>query len=90
MAFFSSPGKVWLIERLKARNQTAIRTQAKQRAQKQPLMGLPEDPGGDFGEAVHEIRQEVEARRRGGSKIGMPAGDEMKRAVEERTGKKFS
>ena len=53
-------------------------------------MGLPEDPGGDIEEAVNEIKQEVEARRRRGSKVGMPIGDEMKRAVEQRIGKKLS
>ena len=90
LVFFASPGKGWLIKRLKARNQSTIHTEVKHRVQKQPLMGLPEDPGGDVEEAVNEIRQEVEARRRSGSKVGMPSGDEMRRAVEERIGKKVS
>ena len=53
-------------------------------------MGLPEDPEGDVEEAVNEIKREVELRRQRGSKAGMPEGEEMKRAVEERIGKKLS
>lgn len=55
-----------------------------------PLMGLPSDPGRDVEEAVREIREEVEARRRkggGGNAVKVPTGAELKAAVEERLGK---
>lgn len=89
MAFFSSPGKAWLAGKLKERNKTFVQTkQEKEKVHQHPLLGLPEDPAGDVGDAVNEIKQEVEARRRSGSRVGMPAGDEMRKAVEERIGKK--
>ena len=50
-------------------------------------MGLPSDPEKDVQEAVNEIKQEVEMRRRRGSLAGMPTGEEMKAAVEKKLGK---
>ena len=58
------------------------------KAQEQPLLGLPEDPGRDVDEAVEEIKHEAEIRKRGGSKIEMPTADEMKRVIEEKLAKK--
>lgn len=54
-----------------------------------PLMGLPSDPAKDIDEAVQEIKEEVEARRRRGISVSMPTGPDMKAAVEEKLGKKF-
>lgn len=51
-------------------------------------MGLPSDPAGDIDEVVKEIREEVEMRKRRGSKIGMPTGNAMRAAVEEKLGEK--
>lgn len=51
-------------------------------------MGLPSDPAGDIDEAVREIREEVEARKRRGAPGRMPEGVEMKALVEEKLGKK--
>ena len=56
-----------------------------------PLQGLPSDFTAEVDEVVEEIRREVEARRRKGSvNVGMPKGEDMKKAVEERLGKKVS
>ena len=86
MAFFASPAKPWLTKRLKQRNQNSL--QPKEKAE-HPLMGLPSDPAGDIDEAVREIREEVEARRRRGASIGMPTGADMKAAVENKLEKKL-
>ncbi len=50
---------------------------------------MPSDPAGDVDEAVHEIMEEVEARRRRGQSVKMPTGGEMKATVENRLGKKI-
>ena len=52
-------------------------------------MGLPSDPGRDIDEAVREVREEVEARRRRGASASMPKGQDLKRAVEEKLGKEL-
>lgn len=90
MAFFASPAKPWLIQRLRQRNQHAVMNRASSYEQQQqhPLMGLPSDPAGDIDEVVKEIREEVEMRKRRGSKIGMPTGNAMRAAVEEKLGEK--
>ncbi len=84
MAFFASPAKLWLSKRLRKRNQNALRP--KETAE-HPLMGLPSDPVGDIDEAVREIKDEVEARRRRGQSISIPTGGDMKSAVEDKLGK---
>ena len=86
MAFFASPAKPWLIKKLRTRNQNALQPNEKP---EHPLMGLPSDPAGDIDEAVSEIREEVEARRRRGQNISMPTGGDMKAAVEDKLGKKI-
>ena len=86
MAFFASPAKAWLAKKLKERNQSAMQPQEKR---EHPLMGLPSDPGRDIDEAVKEIKEEVEARRRRGTSVNMPKGQDMKAAVEQKLGKKL-
>lgn len=86
MAFFASPAKPWLIKKLMERNQNALQPKEKT---EHPLMGLPSDPAGDIDEAVKEVKQEVEARRRRGQSISMPSGADMKAAVEDKLGKKI-
>ncbi len=86
MAFFASPAKLWLIKKLKERNQSALQPTEKI---EHPLMGLPSDPAGDIDEAVREIREEVQTRRRRGKSVSMPTGQDMKIAVEEKLGKKL-
>ena len=90
MAFFSSPGKVWLIKKLNERGRPRISRSASQESINHPLMGLPDDPSKDVDEAVQEVRQEVQARMRKGSQVRMPTGTDMKRAVEEKLEKKNS
>ena len=87
VAFFASPAKPWLIQQLKKRNQHA--QQPPKEIREHPLLGMPSDPAGDIDEAVHEIMEEVEARRRRGQSISMPTGGEMKAAVENKLGKKI-
>lgn len=89
VAFFASPGKAWLIQKLKKRNQSALQRVSSREMIEHPLMGLPGDPAGDIDEAVREIRDEVEARRRRGTSVSMPTGTDMKAAVEDRLGKKL-
>ena len=84
-AFFASPAKGWLIKKLETRNKPALQPKEKT---EHPLMGLPNDPGKDIDEAVREIREEVEARRRGTS-VSKPTGEDMKSAMEEKLGKKL-
>ena len=62
---------------------------AEREVKEHPLLGMPSDPAGDVDEAVSEIREEVEARRRRGQSIQMPTGADMKAAVESRLGKKI-
>jgi lysophospholipid acyltransferase len=87
MAFFASPGKIWLINELKKRNQPHLQRTVSQETIGQPLMGLPSDPMRDIDEAISEIREEVETRRRRGSKITMPTGQDLKAAIERKLGK---
>ena len=89
MAFFASPAKAWLVQRLKKRNHPALQRSASQETIGQPLMGLPSDPGRDIDEAIHEVREEVEARRRRGFSVNMPTGQDLKRAIEEKLGKEL-
>ena len=86
MAFFASPAKLWLIQKLRKRNQNVLLPNEQA---EHPLMGLPSDPAGDIDEAVREIKKEVEARREMGQSISMPAGTDMKTAIEDRLGKKI-
>ncbi len=50
---------------------------------------MPSDPAGDIDEAVHEIMEEVETRRRRGHSVNTPTGGEMKAIVENKLGKKI-
>ncbi|KAL9601851.1 MAG: hypothetical protein Q9219_002202 [cf. Caloplaca sp. 3 TL-2023] len=105
MAFFASPAKMWLIGRLNARSRDEkVRQQQQQQKEYQqtlplpdqrkvehPLLGpgLPTDPGKELDEAIMEIKEEVEARRKRGGSVSMPTGKDMKAAVEEKLGRKL-
>ena len=89
MAFFASPAKAWLNKKLQMRNKRNMEKEVEGDGRGQPLMGLPSDPEEDVQEAVREIRQEVETRRKRGSVVGMPSGEEMRAAVEYKLGKKL-
>ncbi|KIW15251.1 hypothetical protein PV08_05296 [Exophiala spinifera] len=89
MAFFASPAKRWLIAKLDKRNHPYLRKTLTQETNYPPSLGLPSDPGREIDEAIEEIRQEVETRRRRGSLVTMPTGESLKREIEARTGRKI-
>jgi lysophospholipid acyltransferase len=86
MAFFASPAKPYLAKTLDRRNHPYIRKTVAQETNYLPSLGLPSDPGREIDEAIDEIRQEVEMRRRRGSKVTMPSGEGLKKAIEEKIG----
>lgn len=88
VAFFASPAKQWLDQHLRARNHPIPRS-ASQETLDGTLMGLPSDPGRDFDEAMQEVRDEVEARRRKGTNVAMPRGEQLKSAVADKLGKEL-
>lgn len=89
VAFFSSPAKKYLVEQLDKRNHPHVRKALSQETNYPPSLGLPSDPGREIDEAIDEIKQEVDARRRRGSTVTMPSGESLKRAIEERIGRKL-
>ncbi|KAL9048269.1 MAG: hypothetical protein Q9206_006131, partial [Seirophora lacunosa] len=100
MAFFASPAKSWLIRQQNAR-QKDVKWMQQQRQQQQasspgpklehPIMGggLPSDPGKVLDDAVREINEEVEVRKKRGLSVSMPRGADMKVAVEKKLGRKL-
>lgn len=89
LIFFASPAKALLVSRLKRRNQPHVMRTVSQETVRPPTLGLPNDPERDFDEAVAEIKGEIESRRRRGSAVTMPSGEELKVAVEEKIGRKL-
>ncbi|KIV89225.1 hypothetical protein PV10_08811 [Exophiala mesophila] len=89
LAFFASPAKGYLIQRLKKRNHPYVRKTISQETNYPPSLGLPSDPVREIDEAIEEIKLEVEERRRRGSKVTMPSGESLRRAIEERLGQQF-
>ncbi|ERF73803.1 hypothetical protein EPUS_05507 [Endocarpon pusillum Z07020] len=89
MGFFASPAKQYLIKQINKRNHPRVQRTASQETLGQPTLGLPSDPGRDIDEALKEIRTEVETRRRRGSRVSMPTGQELKAAVEDKLGRKL-
>lgn len=89
MVFFASPAKAYLLGRLKRRNRPHATRTVSQETVRPPTLGLPNDPERDFDEAVQEIIGEIESRRRRGSAVTMPTGEELKIAVEQKIGKKL-
>ena len=53
-------------------------------------LGLPDDPGMEVQEAVEEINILVVVWRRRGSKITVPTGEELRKMVEDKVGKKVA
>ncbi|PYH98890.1 MBOAT family protein [Aspergillus ellipticus CBS 707.79] len=89
LAFFASPAKGMLTQKLKSRNRPHITRTTSSDALQQPTLGLPSDAVQAFDEAVQEIKAEIEARRRRGSVVTMPTGEELKAAVEDKIGHKL-
>ncbi|KAF7162250.1 hypothetical protein CNMCM5623_007645 [Aspergillus felis] len=88
--FFGSPAKGYLVRSLKKRNRPHIPRTVSMESIQQPTLGLPNDPAREIDDAVQEIKAELEARRRHGSVVGMPTGEELKAAVEDKLGRKIS
>ncbi|KAL9623300.1 MAG: hypothetical protein Q9160_002407 [Pyrenula sp. 1 TL-2023] len=84
IGFFASPGKAWLNQRLNKRNHPRVRRTRSQEEISHPSLGLPSDPGRDVDEAAEEIKQEIETRRRRGSKVTMPTGQELRKILEDK------
>jgi lysophospholipid acyltransferase len=84
-----SPVKAYLVGQLKRRNRPHVPRTMSQETVRPPTLGLPNDPERDFDEAVAEIKAEIESRRRRGSVVTMPTGEELKIAVEQRIGRKL-
>ena len=89
MAFFSSPAKPWLIQRLKRRNHLASSRSLGSEKVGHPLLGLPSDPARDIDEAIKEIKEEAEARRKRGASVNLATGKDLKLAVEDKLGRKL-
>jgi lysophospholipid acyltransferase len=89
LAFFGSPAKGLLIRKLKARNKPYIPRTTSTEDMRQPTLGLPSDAIQEFDDAVEEIKAEIESRRRRGSVVTMPTGEELKAAVEDKIGRKL-
>lgn len=90
MAFFASPAKRYLTKKLDKRNHPYVRKTIAQETQYPPSLGLPNDPGREIDEAIEEIKQEVETRRRRGSKVTMPSGEGLRAAIEEKLGRSLN
>ena len=94
IALFNSPLKAQLIKQLKQYQKTAPPRPADLKWQishdGSPILGMPSDPAAVVDEAVKEISEEVEMRRRKGSQVKMPQGEELVRElkgrVKEKTG----
>ena len=86
VAFFASPAKALVVRRLKLRSKPQPGKTVAQEPAGPPTLGLPNDPGREFDEAVQEIMEEIESRRRRGSIVAMPSKEELKAAVESRIG----
>ncbi|KAL5332345.1 MBOAT, membrane-bound O-acyltransferase family-domain-containing protein [Aspergillus crustosus] len=87
LIFFTSPAKGFLIRKLKTRGRPKVERSASTESIQEPTLGLPNDAFKEFDDAVHEIRYEIESRRRRGSVVTMPTGEDLKAAVEGRIGR---
>ena len=90
MALFASPAKQWLVQRGKGYSRPGIQRTKSEESVHHPALGLPSDPGKDVDEAVQEIKKEVEFRRRRGSKVTMPTGEELVKTLEDKLGRKIT
>ena len=89
IVFFASPAKAYLISQVKRRSRPHLTRSASTDAIPPTTLGLPNDFERDFDEAVQEVKSEIESRRRRGSVVTMPTGEELKIAVEQKIGRKL-
>ncbi|PWY83029.1 MBOAT family protein [Aspergillus heteromorphus CBS 117.55] len=90
LAFFASPAKGMIMQKLKSRNRPHMTRTTSSDALQQPTLGLPSDAVQAIDEAVQEIKAEIESRRRRGSVVTMPTGEDLRAAVESKIGRKLS
>lgn len=86
VALFASPAQAFFVRQLKLRNKPYPGKSVTQEPTRPPTLGLPSDPTREFDEALQEVMEEIESRRRRGSVVAMPSKEELKAAVESRTG----
>jgi len=81
MAFFASPAKAMLIKKMNKRNHPhqIKRTKSEQRMAHLGMLDTEE-----IDRAIDEIKDEVDMRRRRGSKVEFPNGDALKQAISNR------
>ena len=84
MAFFSSPAKGYLVQKLRKRNHPTIPRTRTQESMGEPTLGLPNDPEREIEEALNEIKAEVELRKRSGSDIAMPFGQKLNAILQQK------
>ncbi|OAL28234.1 hypothetical protein AYO22_02940 [Fonsecaea multimorphosa] len=90
LGFFASPAKRFLTKRLDKRNHPHLRKTIAEETQHPPSLGLPNDPAREIDEAIDEIRNDIETRRRRGSTgATMPSGEGLKQAIEQKLGRKL-
>ena len=91
---FNSPARGYLIQQLKqyqgAASPKPVDLKRQLSHDGSPILGMPSDPAAVVDEAVREISEEVELRRRKGSEAKMPQGEELaselKGRFKEKTG----
>jgi len=81
MAFFASPARKWLAKRLDQRNHPHVLQRTKSET-RMPNLGMLDTE--EIDRAIDEIKEEVDTRRRRGSKVEFPNGDALKKAISER------
>lgn len=84
-----SPVRSYLTAQLKRRNRPHVPRTMSQETLHPPTLGMSNDLEREFDEAAAEIRAEIESRRRRGSVVTMPTGEELKIAVEQKIGRKL-
>lgn len=89
MVFFASPAKNYVISQLKRRNRPHVARTVSSETVRPPTLGLPNDPERDLDEVIQEIKTEIESRRRNGSAVTMPTGEELKAAIEQKIGRQL-
>ncbi|KAI9653843.1 MAG: lysophospholipid acyltransferase [Bathelium mastoideum] len=79
LGFLASPGKSWLQREIKKRS-TGPKIVRVQSHDGQPVLGLPNDPEKEVGEAIEELKQELDKRKQ----AGQPVTNDVKKAIEDK------
>ena len=76
--FLASPGKSYLQKEIKKRSTKPTLARA-QSQDGEPILGLPNDPEKEVVEAIEEIKQELEMKKR----EGYPVTNDLKKSIED-------